>query len=470
MQFFPLSLGMLEAKIDMVNRIQAQKQFFQGHQTKELDFRLEQLRKLEELLRTHEADFYQAIAADFGKSAFDTYTTEMGFILQEIRFFRKKLPQWIRPKKIRTGLSNLPGKSKLFYEPLGCCLIIGAWNYPYQLTLLPAVAALAAGNTVIIKPSELAPHASALLARLINTHFDPAYFHVIEGDADTTTELLKNRFDHVFFTGSPRVGKIIYQAAAVNLTPVTLELGGKSPAIVCDSADLKVAAKRIVWGKFINGGQTCIAPDYLLVHDSVQSTFLELLKEQIRQFDYQPESAHYTRIINQRHFDRLSALIDPEKVFLGGIDPLKKAEKHIPPTILTDVSWDDACMQEEIFGPILPVLTFHDFDELLQRLVLLEKPLAAYLFSNKQREQQKFTQQLSFGGGCINDTLMHVSNARLPFGGVGNSGFGHYHGRFGFETFSHAKPILHKANWGEPKLKYPPYGEGKLNLIKKLLG
>jgi len=455
--------------MDIENLIRAQRAFFLSQCTKEPDFRLTQLRKLDGLLRKHENDFYRAVEADFGKSAFDTYTTEIGFIYQEIRFYLKKLPKWGRPKRIRTGLSSLPGKSRIYYEPLGCCLIIGAWNYPFQLTLLPAIAALAAGNTVMIKPSELAPECSALLARVINDAFPPGYFQVVEGGAKETTALLHHRFDHVFFTGSQKVGQIVYEAAARHLTPVTLELGGKSPAIVCPSGDLKVAARRIVWGKFINGGQTCIAPDYLLVHRSVEESFLKLLEERIRQFNYQPDSTHYTQIINQRHFDRISTLIDPEKIYYEGPKSNIANKKYIAPTILNNVDWEDACMQEEIFGPVLPVIRFDDYDELLSRLVRMEKPLAAYLFSNNGTEQHKFTKQLSFGGGCINDTLMHVSNSRLPFGGIGGSGFGNYHGRFGFETFSHAKSILHKANWGEPSIKYPPYSEGKLKWIRRLL-
>lgn len=455
--------------MEIENLLKAHREFFLSQRTKELDFRISQLKKLEELLRKHEDELYRAIERDFGKSVFETYATEIGFIYQEIKLFLKKLPEWSHPQKIRTGLSNLPGKSRIHHEPLGCCLIIGAWNYPFQLTLLPAIAALAAGNTVVLKPSELAPECSALLGRLINNSFPREYFHVVEGPADATTALLKHRFDHVFFTGSPRVGRIVYEAAARHLTPVTLELGGKSPAIVCPSADLKVVARRIVWGKFINGGQTCIAPDYLLIHESLKDSFPELLKEQIRQFDYQAGSEQYTRIINQRHYDRLTSLIDPDKVYLGGASQNIESEKYIAPTVLTNVEWEDACMQEEIFGPILPVISFGDYDELLSRLIRLEKPLAAYLFSNDRMEQKKFTEQLSFGGGCINDTLMHVSNVRLPFGGVGNSGTGHYHGHFGFKTFSHAKAILHKANWGEPSIKYPPYSEGKMKWVRRLL-
>ncbi len=473
--------------MDFEKLIEEQRKFFRGHSTKKLEFRRTQLRKLRDLLRTHENELYSAIEADFGKSKFDTYSTELSFIFREIDFYLKKLPAWIRPKKVRTGLSSLPGKSRIYYEPLGCCLIIGAWNYPYQLTLLPAIAALAAGNTVIIKPSELTPECAALMARMINDSFSKEYFHVVPGGAEETTELLKYHFDHVFFTGSPRVGRMIYEAAARHLTPVTLELGGKSPAIVCETANLEVAARRIVWGKFLNAGQTCIAPDYLLVHKKVHQRLLELMEEQILQFDYRSGSTHYPGIINRRHFDRLKALIDPGKIYRGHSQNIGKIntpddtdyarmtgrineqELFIAPTMLVNVEWEDPCMQEEIFGPILPVLTFEDLDKLLARLIALEKPLAAYLFSNNRQEQQKFTGQFSFGGGCINDTLMHISNTYLPFGGVGKSGMGHYHGRFGFETFSHAKSVLHKANWGEPSIKYPPYSKGKLKWIRRLL-
>lgn len=447
--------------------LNAQRTFFFNQNTKPLDFRKVKLRQLKSLIQQNEKLLYEAIYADFGKSEFDTYTTEISFVLKDIEYFLKNIDRLAKPKRVRTNLANLVGNSRIHAEPLGCALIIGAWNYPYQLCLSPFVAAIAAGNTCILKPSEVAPHTMSALAKLINENFEQEYLHVVEGGVSETTELLELRFDKIFFTGSTRVGKIIYQAAAKHLTPVTLELGGKSPVIVSRSADLEVAAKRIVWGKFINGGQTCVAPDYLLVHESVKDELLQLLVKYIRKFDYQPEAAHYTRIINSSHFKRLTELIDPEKVFFGGHSDA--SQLFIEPTLLDGIDWNDKIMEEEIFGPILPVLSFDGYDENIETLGLREKPLAAYVFSNNEKEKQKFTEKFSFGGGCINDVVMHLSNDRLPFGGVGASGMGRYHGDYGFNTFSHHKSVLSRATWGEPDLKYPPYTEKKLSWIRRLL-
>ena len=343
----------------------------------------------------------------------------------------------------------------------------GAWNYPYQLSLSPVVAAIAAGNTCIVKPSEIAENTMKAMAKIINENFSQEFLFVAEGGVAETTEILKLKFDKIFFTGSPRVGQIVYEAAAQHLTPVTLELGGKSPAIVTGSADFEVAAKRIVWGKFLNAGQTCVAPDYILVDGKVKDSFLDSLKSYIQKYNYQPDSEHYTQIINDRNFERLINLIDRNKVYLGGSSIPEK--RYIEPTILDNVTWDDAVMQEEIFGPILPVLTFKNFNDALSQIAAYEKPLSAYLFTDKSEEKEQFVSKISFGGGCINDVVMHLSNDHLPFGGVGNSGMGNYHGKYGFDAFSHKKAVLSRATWGEPDLKYPPYTEKKLEWIKKLL-
>ena len=447
--------------------LQQQKTFFNTHATKDLDFRKAQLQKLKKVVKSNEKLLYDAIYQDFGKSEFETFGTEISFVYKDIDYYLKNLKSFAKPKNVLTNIVNQMGSSKIVFEPLGNCLVIGAWNYPYQLTLTPVIAAIAAGNTCMIKPSELPENTMKAMAKLINENFDPQFLYVVEGGVEETTAILKLRFDKIFFTGSPRVGKIVYKAAAEHLTPVTLELGGKSPAFVTEKADLNIAARRIVWGKFINAGQTCVAPDYLYVAENIKAKFLKVLIEEIKKRNYTDNVDHYCKIINERNFDRLEKMIDREKMVFGGETIREK--RYISPTVLDHVTWDDAVMQEEIFGPILPILTYKNLETAMQTVVEGEKPLSAYLFSNDAKEQELFTEKLSFGGGCINDTLMHLSNDRLPFGGVGNSGIGHYHGKFGFIAFSHQKAILKKSNYLEPELKYPPYSDAKLNILKKLL-
>ena len=447
--------------------LQQQKTFFNTHATKDLDFRKAQLQKLKKVVKSYEKLLYDAIYQDFGKSEFETFGTEISFIYKDIDYYLKNLKSFAKPKNVLTNIVNQMGSSKIVFEPLGNCLVIGAWNYPYQLTLTPVIAAIAAGNTCMIKPSELPENTMKAMAKLINENFDAQFLYLVEGGVEETTAILKLRFDKIFFTGSPRVGKIVYKAAAEHLTPVTLELGGKSPAFVTEKADLNIAARRIVWGKFINAGQTCVAPDYLYVAENIKAKFLKVLIEEIKKRNYTDNVDHYCKIINERNFDRLEKMIDREKVVFGG--ETNREKRYISPTVLDNVTWDDAVMQEEIFGPILPILTYKNLETAMQTVVEGEKPLSAYLFSNDAKEQELFTEKLSFGGGCINDTLMHLSNDRLPFGGVGNSGIGHYHGKFGFIAFSHQKAILKKSNYLEPELKYPPYSDAKLNILKKLL-
>ena len=444
-----------------------QRTFFNSLKTRPLQFRKRNLEKLREVIRKNEDFLYEAVYKDFSKSKFDTYTTEISFVLKDIEYYLKNLNSLAKPKKVKTNLANQLGKSRIYTDPLGCTLVIGAWNYPYQLSLSPMIAALAAGNTCIVKPSEVAEHTMKAMAKIINENFPKEYLFVVEGGVEEITEILKLKFDKIFFTGSTKVGQIVYEAAAKNLTPVTLELGGKSPAIVTANADFEVAAKRIVWGKFLNAGQTCVAPDYILVDEKVKDSFFDALRAQIIKFDYQPGAEHYTQIINQRNFERLIRFIDREKVYLGGNYDLQK--KYIEPTVLHNINWDDKVMQDEIFGPILPVLTFKNFNEALLTICEKDKPLAAYLFTKNSEEKEQFKSKISFGGGCINDVVMHLSNGHLPFGGVGNSGIGNYHGKFGFETFSHQKSVLERVTWGEPDIKYPPYTEKKMKWIKKLL-
>lgn len=453
--------------MDFNTIFQSQKQFFNSHQTKNVDFRKETLLKLKDLLKINEERLYEAIYKDFRKGRFDTFLTELNLVYNEIDFFLKNLDKLSKPKKVKTALSLQPGNSHIHYDPLGVTLIIGAWNYPYQLTLSPMVSAIAAGNTCIIKPSELPENTMHLLAELINNNFPSNYLYVAEGGIPETTELLKFRFDKIFFTGSPKVGQIVYEAAAKNLVPVTLELGGKSPAIVTETADLEVAAKRLVWGKFLNGGQTCIAPDYLLVQESVKGKLLQIIKEKLNEISYSDGAEHYTSIINKRNFDRVIGLIDASKVIYGGKS--NPETLYLEPTIMDHVTWEDTVMKEEIFGPVFPVIAYKDYDEILQQIIDGEKPLAAYLFTKNEEEKEKLLSLVSFGGGCINDTLMHITSDYLPFGGIGNSGIGKYHGEFGFLTFSHQKSVIEKTNWGEPNWKYPPYTDKKMHWLKKVM-
>lgn len=450
--------------------VEEQRTFALAGNAKDINYRKQQLQKLKALLKENEPLLYHAIYRDIKKSKFETYLTELALVYQEIDTALKYLDKWAKPKKVKTNLTNQPGTSFILPEPYGTTLIIGAWNYPYQLTFAPLVAAMAAGNTSIIKPSELPPATSAAIAHIINHHFDSAYLHVIEGDALVTQELLQYRFDKLFFTGSTAVGKIVAKAAAEHLTPLTLELGGKSPCLVFSDTDIRRSAQRIIWGKFLNAGQTCIAPDYLLVEESIYHPFLDALKHQIdKVVGVNPlESENYVRIINRKHVERLQKLIDPQKLFAGG--EVIPEENYIAPTILKDISFTDAIMDEEIFGPVLPVIPFHDLSFVLQELKTRPRPLSLYIFGKNSAVQQRILKEISFGGGCVNDVLMHVTSSQLPFGGVGESGMGSYHGEAGFKEFSHFKSILKKSLWFEPPLKYAPYTNFKLKVIKAIFG
>ncbi|WP_235114643.1 aldehyde dehydrogenase family protein [Cyclobacterium qasimii] len=405
---------------------------------------------------------------DFGKSEFETYLTELSLLYHEVNGLIKNVKKWSKRKKVSTGIANFPAKSYIIPEPMGVTLIIGAWNYPYQLSLLPAITSLAAGNTVILKPSELPSRTSKVMARIINDNFPSNYFHVIEGGVKETTELLENRFDKIFFTGSIPVGKIIYQAAAKHLTPVTLELGGKSPTFVLADADIEMTAKRIVWSKFLNAGQTCIAPDYILVDQSIEALFLKALKDEI-EANYKNKGdieENYLRIIDNKNFDRLSKLIETGQVYFGA--DLNRAKRFIGPTILQNVSFKDEVMKEEIFGPILPVLSFTNLEEVIKTVKERPKPLSCYIYSKNRKTIDKLLTELSFGGGAVNDSVMHLSNTNLPFGGIGSSGIGSYHGKAGFDSFTHYKSILDKPFWFEGNIKYAPYTKKKKAIIKWL--
>ncbi len=455
-------------KLKIKDILTQQQNFFNSNKTKNINFRIEQLSKIKKALKENEGLLYKAIYEDFGKSEFETYVTELSLLYHEINSCIKNIRKWSKRKKVSTGIINFPAKSYIIPEPLGTTLVIGAWNYPYQLSLVPSITSLAAGNTVILKPSELPSKTSEVMAKIINDNFPSEYFCVVEGGIKETTELLEHRFDKIFFTGSIPVGKIIYQAAAKHLTPVTLELGGKSPTFVLADTDIKMTAKRIVWAKFLNAGQTCIAPDYVLVDKSIEERFLEALKNEIKEYHKNTENIeeNYLRIINVNNFDRLNKLIDNDRLYFGG--KTNRNERFISPTILQNISFEDEVMKDEIFGPILPVISFTKLDDAIKMVKERPKPLSCYIYSKNRKNIDKLLNEISFGGGAVNDSLMHLSNSNLPFGGVGLSGIGSYHGKAGFDTFSHFKSILDKPFWIEPNIKYAPYSTWKLKIIKWL--
>lgn len=452
----------------MNNLVQKQRNYFKTHKTKPLNFRVQQLNKLQEVLKSNEKLIYDAVYKDFKKSEFDTFVTELALLYHDIKEAKKNLKKWAKVKRVKTNMLNFPAKSYIIPEPLGVCLVIGAWNYPYQLTLAPAIAAMTAGNTVVIKPSELSSETSAVMAKLINENFDSEYLKVIEGGIPETTELLEQKFDKIFFTGSTQVGRIVYQAAAKHLTPVTLEMGGKSPAFVTKGCNLKMTVKRLVWAKFLNAGQTCIAPDYVLVDETIEKEFLELVKTEIEKENFSIENGNYTQIINERNLDRLSKMIDTDKVYYGG--EIESLDRIIQPTVLKNVALSDNVMQEEIFGPILPVISYTNLEDAIEQVNDLPKPLSCYIFSSKKEQVKKILNEISFGGGAVNDAVMHIANSKLPFGGVGDSGIGSYHGESGFKTFSHYKSILEKSTLMELSLKYYPHSNTKLNWIQRFIG
>ena len=446
-----------------------QRLFFTKHQTKKLSFRIEQLKLLQQAILDNEAAITKALNADLNKPELESYVTEIGSCLEEIKYALKHIRSWVKPKKVRTPLPYLPASSKVYSEPLGVVLIIGAWNYPLQLVISPLIGAIAAGNCAIIKPSEIAVNTSTLLAEIIPKYFDSSFISVVEGGKEVTQQLLEEKFDHIFFTGNTQVGKIIMSAAAKQLTPVTLELGGKSPCIVDADTHLEYTARRIVWGKFLNAGQTCVAPDYLLVDRKIKKDLLEHLKQIIQEFyGTTPEtSPDYARIINQHHFQRLCELLKTGEIVVGG--DTNPSDYYIAPTVIDGVSPEEGVMQEEIFGPILPVIEYTNLSEAIAFVNAKPKPLALYFFSNNKQHQNQVLQETASGGACINDTIVQIAFPGLPFGGVGDSGIGRYHGKTSFETFSHQRSVLHKSFWVDLKLRYAPY-KGKLKFLKWLIG
>ncbi len=454
---------------EIPQRLSAQRAFFNSQKTKPYQFRYHQLEKLEATVKKYEAEAFAALKCDLGKSEAESFLGEIGFLYEELKHTKKHLKGWMKPKSVSTPSTLAVGKSRIYYEPLGVSLIIAPWNYPYQLCLTPLVAAISAGCAAAVKPSELAPATAKLITKIIGETFEPEYVWCIEGDAAVSTALLKERWDHIFFTGSTNVGKIVMKAAAEHLTPVTLELGGKSPCLVDESVDFDVAMKRIAWGKYLNAGQTCVAPDYLLVPKGTQKLVVEALAGNLETFfSRTPEtSPEYSRIISDRHYDRLHGMLGHGNVMVGGKG--NKADRYLAPTILTEPKLDSPLMKEEIFGPLLPIVEYSSFDEAVQFIQDREKPLALYYFGNDPAHRDRVLGSLSFGGGCVNDTLVHLSNPGLPFGGVGGSGMGGYHGWYSFEAFSHRKSVLDRATWFDLKLRYHPYA-GKLPWLRRIMG
>lgn len=455
---------------DLLIQLQEQESYFASGATLSYAFRKAQLEKLKAALYKHEEAIYTALAKDLKKNKEEVWVTEIGFTVAEINYALKHLKKWMRPQRVKTNLLNFPSKSFILTEPLGVVLIIGPWNYPLQLLLAPLVGAIAAGNCAVVKPSEYAPATAAILQTIIEESFDPRYICLVQGDGATVIPQLMNnyRFDHVFYTGSTQVGTLIYEMAAKKLVPVTLELGGKSPCIIEKDANLNVAAKRIALTKFSNAGQMCVAPDYLLVHQSIKTAFIRELEHQIEAF-YNAEGVrdyHFGRIINEKTFNRLVKYIQKEHVIYGG--RTDAATQFIEPTLLDNLSLDTPMMQEEIFGPLLPILSWESDEDVYRIINANKNPLALYVFTSSNTRAHNWLKTIPFGGGCINNASWHLTNHHLPFGGRGNSGFGAYHGHFSFDTFSHKKGILKTATWLDPAIKYPPF-KGKLNLFKKLI-
>lgn len=430
--------------------------------------RKEALIKLLDVIITHENEIIEALYSDFRKPAFEAVLTETNYVISELKDTIKNLNKWAKPKRVFPSILNFPSTDYIYKEPYGKILIIAPWNYPFQLALCPLISAVAAGNQVVLKPSELTPKTSEIITKIITKTFLVNHVEVMEGGVEVSQKLLSQRWDYIFFTGSVPVGKIVAKAAAENLTPVTLELGGKNPCIIDNTANLKLAAKRIVWGKFINAGQTCIAPDYILIQKDMKNHFMEFMKlEIIKAYGENPKlSPDYARIINEKNWLRLANMIEEKKVFFGGQTNIE--ECYIAPTLVDETGVDSLIMQDEIFGPLLPILSYENDAEINTIISKYEKPLSLYVFTEDKKFAQKIIKKYSFGGGCINDTVVHFSNKRLPFGGVGHSGIGAYHGRLSFDTFSHKKAIVKKANWLDLPMRYAPYKD-KLKSIQKLL-
>ncbi len=457
---------MEKEKIEKV--VAGQREYFRTGATLAPAVRKSLLKKLHDNICSHENEIMDALKADLGKAPFEAYATEISMVLHELKSLAKMSGQWVRPSRVRMPLVHFHSTSRIYHEPYGVVLVMSPWNYPFQLTMMPLAGAIACGNCCVVKPSEYSHHTSDIIERILKETFPEEIVCTVRGGRAENQALLEQKFDYIFFTGSPAVGRIVMEKAAAHLTPVTLELGGKSPCIVDRRCKVDLAAKRIVWGKFLNAGQTCIAPDYLYVHEEVKEELVKAMIKYIHEFygDYPMASGYLPKIINRKHLERLSTLLEGEKILSGGY--VSQKLQMIEPTLLDEVSWDSPVMQEEIFGPILPILTFRDFAEVIPVLSAKEKPLALYLFSDDKWHQKEVVRRLSFGGGCINDTIIHIANPKLPFGGVGSSGMGQYHGKYSLETFSRRKAVVRKYNYIDIFLRYPPFGN-RLAFLRRLL-
>ncbi|MCH8545317.1 MAG: aldehyde dehydrogenase [Cryomorphaceae bacterium] len=454
-----------DSTINIPTTVSLQKAFYRTQATKSIAFRKKQLSRLRTAIIEREHELYQAVEKDLGKGYEEAFLTELSLVIKEIDLHLKNLSRWAKPKRVASPLYLLPSRSEVVPEPMGVVLIIGPFNYPFQLTMAPLVGAISGGNCCVIKPSEQTPHTAEVIEQIINSTFDPHYLRVINGDIEVGKALLEEAYDLIFFTGSTNVGKIVMQKASEHLCPVILELGGKSPCIVLPSADITTTAKRIAWGKTINAGQTCIAPDYVLVHREMADALIEGIIKHWRDMygEDNRKSSYFGRIVSARAFDRLSSYLSNGKVAYGG--QTDSDSRYIAPTILRDVSMDDPVMKEEIFGPILPIITYNNELE-LEQMLPDEKPLACYVFG-KEKHALKWFDHIDAGGGAINDTILHVSNANIPFGGVGKSGMGNYHGKSSFDAFTHQKGRIISKTWIDPNLRYPPYKS--FSWVKRLL-
>jgi aldehyde dehydrogenase (NAD+) len=456
------------SSLDIQVAIAKQRAFFATGKTKSYDFRVAQLNKLLGLIQEHDQLILDAVHADLRKPAIEAYGSEVLGAFSEIKYVLKHLKAWMKPQKVGTPINLFPSSSYIYTEPLGVVLIIAPWNYPFALTIQPLIGAIAAGNCTILKPSEHAPHTSSAIAKIINNNFDPNFITAIEGGIETNQALLAEKFDHIFFTGGTAIGKIVMEAAAKHLTPVTLELGGKSPCIVDSTSNLDITAKRIIWGKFYNAGQTCVAPDYLLVQKDIKPLLIEKLVAYVKTFfgENPQQSPDFGRIVNERQFDRLVNLLDEGKILIGGNSD--KCDRYIAPTLIDQVSPNSKIMAEEVFGPILPILEYDQLSDAIAFINAQPKPLALYFFSRNKQSQERILQETSYGGGCFNDMILHLGNPELPFGGVGHSGMGSYHGKASFDIFSHRKSVLKNSFRFDLKWRYPPYTM-TLDTLKKFI-
>jgi aldehyde dehydrogenase (NAD+) len=455
--------------MDFNELLKKQKDYFYTGKTRPYEKRVQALKTLKNAINKYESRIMEALSADLGKAPFEAYATEIGFSLTSINHTISNLSDWMKGEKVSLPIHQVGSKAYSIYEPYGAVLIIAPFNYPFQLLIEPLIGAIAAGNTAVIKPSEYTTETTQVMKDMFEEYFDEEYIKLVEGEREEVSQLIHMPFDYIFFTGSVPVGKVVMRAASENLVPITLELGGKSPAIVHQDADLETAAKRIIWGKMLNAGQTCIAPDYILAHESIKDELQEIMIKVIHEFftENPKKSSDYGRIVNKKHFNRLIDLINQEQVITGGY--YDQEELFIAPTIMTDVRLTDKIMSDEIFGPILPILTYHKVEDAIKVIRTFDKPLALYVFSETEGIQKIFIENISFGGGCINDTISHVASVHLPFGGVGSSGIGRYHGIYSFKTFSNQKSILKKTTKFSLKMIFPPY-KNNLKWVRKILG